>query len=180
MTDISPAWLKEQGFEAILLDLDNTLVPYRSFEEPAQGVTDWLQAIKSLGIQVVIVSNGSKRRVEYWTKRLEVPGFGPAGKPWSGFGKALKQLGLPASKVAVVGDQVFTDVLGGNLVGAFTILVRPLSDQELIYTKAVRWLERLVLAQALPERIKIPNAPSDPKILPKSSTMEDVYDQTQK
>ncbi len=131
--------------KAVLLDLDNTLVPYKTYGEPPEGVVEWLQTLKQAGFQVMLVSNGSRRRVRYWGEKLEVPGFGPAGKPWLGFRKALRRLALTPCEVAVVGDQLFTDVLGGNLIGAYTVLVPPLSKREMGYTRLVRRLERWVL-----------------------------------
>ncbi|WP_337868767.1 YqeG family HAD IIIA-type phosphatase [Meiothermus sp.] len=145
VTAITPQWLEERGLKAVLLDLDNTLVPYKTYGEAPEGLVEWLQTLKEAGIQVMLVSNGSRRRVRYWRAKLGVPGFGPAGKPWFGFRKALRRLALTHRQVAVVGDQLFTDVLGGNLVGAYTVLVPPLSKREMGYTRLVRKLERWVL-----------------------------------
>ncbi|MCX7602227.1 MAG: YqeG family HAD IIIA-type phosphatase [Meiothermus sp.] len=145
VTAITPQWLQERGLRALLLDLDNTLVPYRTYGEAPLGLLAWLQTLQDAGIQVMLVSNGSRRRVRYWCEKLGVPGFGPAGKPWFGFRKALRRLGLAPREVAVVGDQLFTDVLGGNLIGAYTVLVPPLSKREMGYTRLVRKLERWVL-----------------------------------
>lgn len=128
-----------------MLDLDNTLVPYKTYGEAPPGLLEWLEALKEAGIQVMLVSNGSRRRVHYWREKLGVPGFGPAGKPWFGFRKALRRLALAPREVAVVGDQLFTDVLGGNLIGAYTVLVPPISKREMGYTRWVRKLERWVL-----------------------------------
>ncbi len=145
VTDITPQWLLERGLKAVLLDLDNTLVPYKTYGEAPEGLVQWLQTLKEAGVQVMLVSNGSRGRVRYWREKLGVPGFGPAGKPWFGFRKALRRLTLTPREVAVVGDQLFTDVLGGNLIGAYTVLVPPLSKREMGYTRLVRRLERWVL-----------------------------------
>ncbi|WP_297853726.1 YqeG family HAD IIIA-type phosphatase [Meiothermus sp.] len=143
--EITPEWLQVRGLRALLLDLDNTLVPYKTYGEAPRDLLEWLQTLKDAGIQIMLVSNGSRGRVRYWCERLGVLGFGPAGKPWFGFRKALRQLALSPREVAVVGDQLFTDVLGGNLIGAYTILIPPLSKRELGYTRLVRKLERWVL-----------------------------------
>ena len=145
VTAITPESLRERRLKAILLDLDNTLVPYKTYGEAPQGLMEWLQTLKEAGIQIMLVSNGSRGRVRYWSEKLEIPGFGPAGKPWFGFRKALRRLALSPREVAVVGDQLFTDVLGGNLIGAYTVLVPPLSKREMGYTRLVRKLERWVL-----------------------------------
>lgn len=163
VTAITPEWLRERGLKAILLDLDNTLVPYKTYGEAPQGLLEWLQILKEAGIQVMLVSNGSRRRVHYWREKLEVPGFGPAGKPWFGFRKALRRLALSPREVAVVGDQLFTDVLGGNLIGAYTVLVPPLSKREMGYTRLVRKLERWVLQNPSLGLMAASNEEFDPK-----------------
>ncbi|AWR85944.1 YqeG family HAD IIIA-type phosphatase [Meiothermus taiwanensis] len=148
VTEVTPAWLQERGLRAVLLDLDNTLVPYRTYGEVPEALQAWLQTQKQAGIPVMLVSNATSRRVRYWCEKLGIPGFGLAGKPWFGFREALRRLGLRPEEVAVVGDQLFTDVLGGNLVGMYTVLVPPLAQQELGYTRLVRRLERWILRNA--------------------------------
>ncbi|RDI96649.1 YqeG family HAD IIIA-type phosphatase [Meiothermus sp. QL-1] len=151
VTEITPLWLRERGLRGVILDLDNTLVPYGFYGEPPAHLVGWLEELKAAGIPLVLVSNGSRARVGYWREKLGVLGLGPAGKPWCGFRSALRRMGLQACEVAVVGDQLFTDVLGGNLVGAYTVLVPPLSSRELGYTRLVRRLERFVLRVLLAE-----------------------------
>ncbi|MDX2006155.1 MAG: YqeG family HAD IIIA-type phosphatase [Meiothermus sp.] len=172
---IDPAWLLERGIRAVLLDLDNTLVPYRAYGECPPELRAWLDSLHAAGIQTMLVSNGSRRRVRYWRELLGIPGFGPAGKPWFGFNKALRRLRLNASEVAMVGDQLFTDVLGGNLVGALTILVQPISKKELGYTRLIRRLERLILGTG---NVGFMTGPSkqnehfDPEINPESRKID--------
>ncbi len=137
----------ERGLRAVLLDLDNTLVPYKTYGEPPVGMLEWLWTLKQAGIEAMLVSNATPSRVRYWCDKLGIWGFGPAGKPWFGFRAAIQQLELHPEEVAVVGDQIFTDVLGGNLVGAYTVLVSPLSPGEMMYTRLVRKLEALVLGR---------------------------------
>lgn len=172
---ITPAWLKERGLEALLLDLDNTLVPYRNYGDCSPELRQWLDDLHSAGIQTMLVSNGSRRRVRYWREQLGIPGFGPAGKPWFGFNRALRRLQLEPKRVAVVGDQLFTDVLGGNLVGAFTIMVQPISKKELGYTRLIRRLEQLVLGHSnvgLITNASSENEHFDPKLNSKGRTIE--------
>jgi len=171
VTKITPGWLRKRGLKAVLLDLDNTLVPYRTYGEVPEGLLEWLKTLKQAGIPVMLVSNATPRRVRYWCEKLGVPGFGPAGKPWFGFRKALRRLALPAHEVAVVGDQLFTDVLGGNLVGMYTVLVPPLAPQELGYTRLVRKLERWVLQNSKYGRTVETNEEFDPKDLHQNPTM---------
>lgn len=145
--ELTPQWLQERGLRGLLLDLDNTLVPYKASGDPSGQLTDWLQAMHDAGIVVFLVSNARRKRLRYWAGKLALPGIGLAGKPWFGFRRALRRLGLEAHEVAAVGDQLFTDVLGGNLIGAYTVLVPPLSSRELGYTKLVRKLERWILGR---------------------------------
>lgn len=147
VTELTPQWLAERGLRAVLLDLDNTLIPYNTYGEAPAVVLEWLGALREAGIEVRLVSNALSGRVRYWSEKLGVQGYGPAGKPWFGYAGAIRDLELLPGEVAVVGDQVFSDVLGGNLVGAYTVLVTPLSDKDLMYTRLVRKLEVLVLGR---------------------------------
>ncbi|AEV17171.1 HAD superfamily (Subfamily IIIA) phosphatase, TIGR01668 [Thermus sp. CCB_US3_UF1] len=136
---LTPAWLRARGLQGVILDLDNTLLPYGE-EDPPPPYRAWLEDLKA-EVPIYLLSNALPERFARVQGRLGLPGHAPALKPWLGFRKALRALGLPAREVAVVGDQVFTDVLGGNLVGAYTVLVPPLREKEFFYTRFIRMLE---------------------------------------
>ncbi len=136
---LTPAWLEARGLRGVILDLDNTLLPYGAKEIPLE-LRAWLEGLRAQA-PIYLLSNASPRRFAKIQTELGLPGHAPALKPWLGFRRALKALGLPPKEVAVVGDQVFTDILGGNLVGAYTVLVPPLGQEELLYTQLVRFLE---------------------------------------
>ncbi|WP_337845446.1 YqeG family HAD IIIA-type phosphatase [Thermus sp.] len=136
---LTPAWLRERGLKGVILDLDNTLLPYGEEEVPEAHLA-WLEELRR-AVPVYLLSNALPERFARIQNKLGLPGHAPALKPWAGFRKALKALGLPAREVAVVGDQVFTDILGGNLLGAYTVLVPPLREQEFFYTRFIRLLE---------------------------------------
>lgn len=143
--DITPEFLAVRGLRGLLLDLDNTLIPYGSYEERADVMT-WAAELRRGGIRLYLLSNATGRRARFWIDKLGFEGVGLAGKPNPrAFQRALRQLGLPAHQVGMVGDQVFTDVLGGNLAGMHTILVYPLADNALPHTRMTRKLERAVL-----------------------------------
>ncbi|MBB6098918.1 hypothetical protein HNR42_002353 [Deinobacterium chartae] len=145
VTDITPELLQRHRLRGLIVDLDNTLIPYGSFAE-ALEVQTWTGELLERGIKMYMVSNALPERVAFWTQRLNFPGVGLASKPLPrAFKKAVKRMGLQSRQVAMVGDQLFTDVLGGNLIGAFTIMVRPLSDNALPHTKFTRRMEQLVL-----------------------------------
>jgi HAD superfamily phosphatase (TIGR01668 family) len=121
------------------------LVPWND-RELFPDVLEWINKVKNYGLKVCIVSNNHSERGEDLAKALGVPAIWRAVKPRRGaFRKALEIMGLGASKVAVVGDQVFTDVLGGNRLGMHTILVRPIDRKEFVLTRMMRHLERVIL-----------------------------------
>ena len=143
--DITPEFLAARGLRGLLLDLDNTLIPYGSYEERAD-VMAWAADLRRAGIRLYLLSNATGKRARFWLDKLGFEGVGMAGKPNPrAFRQALRQLGLPPQQVGMVGDQVFTDVLGGNLAGMHTILVHPLADNALPHTRVTRKLERAVL-----------------------------------
>jgi len=151
----------------LLLDLDNTIVPWRSYEI-APEVAEWIRKA-CLGMKVCIVSNTrSFKRLERLASELKVSYVRRGAKPRRvGFREALSLLGVESCKAAVIGDQVFTDILGGNRLGAYTILVRPIHRREFIGTRVSRLAERIVLSllrrrgmiadQALSEGEQLPN-----------------------
>ena len=125
--------------------MDNTLVPWND-RTVYPRLANWLDGLKKEGFRICIVSNNSADRGGQLAQDLDIPAFWYAVKPRRrAFRKALKELNLPASAVAVLGDQIFTDVLGGNRMGLYTILVTPISDKEFIWTKLMRQFERLIL-----------------------------------
>ncbi|HHW98616.1 MAG TPA: YqeG family HAD IIIA-type phosphatase [Firmicutes bacterium] len=138
-------YLKEQGIKAICSDLDNTLVAWES-EQANPELLAWLKKARDAGFELYLISNAVPKRFEHFTHLLGVKGISKAGKPRKrAFLQALRELGRPAEQVALVGDQIFTDVLGGNRVGLFTILVVPLSKREFIGTRFMRRIERIVM-----------------------------------
>ncbi|MFC6591533.1 YqeG family HAD IIIA-type phosphatase [Deinococcus lacus] len=145
LEQITPEFMAARGLRGLLLDLDNTLVPYGSREDRAE-TTEWLAGIRSAGLKAGLLSNAAGGRAAFWQGRLGLEGTGMAGKPNPRtFERGAARLGLPPYQVGMVGDQVFTDVLGGNLAGMHTILVVPLADNALPHTRLARSLERSVL-----------------------------------
>ncbi|WP_374713003.1 YqeG family HAD IIIA-type phosphatase [Symbiobacterium terraclitae] len=138
--------LRRMGKRAIMLDLDNTLVRWND-PTPTPALLDWLAEARAHGLQPCIVSNNRGARVREFASRAGVPFIGRAGKPRvKGFAEAMQRLGVTPGETVVVGDQIFTDVLGGNRAGAYTILVVPIDRREFIGTRLVRIIERRVLS----------------------------------
>ncbi len=137
--------LKEKGIKGLITDLDNTLVSWND-NAVVPEVMGWVKKAKEEGFQVCIVSNNNSRRGEQLSRDFEVPAIWQAVKPRRrAFRRALKMMDLKPSQVAVIGDQVFTDILGGNRLGLYTILVKPINRREFVGTRCVRQVEKAVL-----------------------------------
>lgn len=146
VTDISVSDLLNRGIECLLIDLDNTLTEWNN-PQLTKDVAGWLQNLKDHGIKVCIVSNNSNGRVESFACNCQLSWVGKAGKPRrKGFLAGMKQMDSKPEQTAVVGDQIFTDIFGGNRAGLYTILVDPISTREFIGTRIIsRTLERFVI-----------------------------------
>lgn len=142
---LSLAYLADHGVRALLLDLDETLLPGGA-ADPTPQVVAWARSLSDGGVLLAIVSNGRPARVRRTAAKLGVPGRSLTGKPWPGaYRRALRDLDVPASEAAMVGDQLFTDVVGARAAGLRTILVPPLSNAGLPHTKLLRRLEAVLL-----------------------------------
>lgn len=144
---ITPEHLAARGISALIIDLDNTLVGWHQ-TQVTPAARAWLERMRQAGIGVCIVSNNNLARVgAFVAQGLDLPYVASAGKPGKGaFHKAMALLRSTVRNTAVVGDQIFTDVLGGQRMGLYTILVVPISRGEFFGTRLItRPLERLVL-----------------------------------
>lgn len=137
VTDITPQMIREMGASAIILDVDNTLATHGS-PVPLKGTVEWARAMQEAGLLVVIVSNNFKERVAPFADKYGLPFLCVALKPLPfAYWRAARFLGVPRSQAVAVGDQVFTDVMGANLAGVKSILLRP-SDPETSMSFRVR------------------------------------------
>lgn len=133
--------LKDDGIKCLLFDLDNTCVSYE-IKEPSEKLKKLFDKLSDKGFKVIIFSNATKKRIAPFKRYLEVDCQALARKPFSfNFKKVIKRFGFDISEVAIVGDQLFTDILGGNKVGIKTILVNPISKKDFIFTKLLRRIE---------------------------------------
>jgi HAD superfamily phosphatase (TIGR01668 family) len=143
--DLNPGRLHALGLEGLLLDIDCTLKDYHACDFRAE-VVDWVQGLQKAGIRLCLLSNGKPHRIGPLAELLGLPFIAKALKPLPfGCRAALRKLGLPPGRTAVVGDQIFADILAGRLSGLFTILVRPTTPEEPWFTRLKRPLERKVL-----------------------------------
>ncbi len=147
ITQISLVDLKSRSIAAVILDLDNTLVRWQQ-EDISEDVLGWIQQAKELGFALCILSNSfSGHRVKRMAERLNVPFVRRAKKPGrAGFQQAFRLLGCRAEEAVIIGDQLFTDILGGNRAGIHTILVNPIHSREFLYTRIIsRPPERMLI-----------------------------------
>lgn len=139
--------LWDNGIRGIITDLDNTLV---GAKEPlaTPELVVWLEVVKQKGFKVTIVSNNAELRVRNFADPLQLPFIHRAKKPANAaFIRALQWMGLSADETVVIGDQMLTDVLGGNRMGLHTILVLPIALlDEGFFTKINRRIEKVILA----------------------------------
>lgn len=145
ITDITPEMLKETGVTALLLDVDNTLSTHHG-TVLVDGLEEWLSEVKENGIKLIVVSNSKRFRIEPFAARIDLPFVSLACKPLPfGYSKALKTLSVKRGTSAIVGDQIFTDVLGANLFGIKSVLVRPVRLEDGWSFKVRRYFEKKIL-----------------------------------
>lgn len=143
--DIDPKELQEKGIKGIITDLDNTLVEWDR-PQATPRVIKWFEEIKNHQIKVTIVSNNNETRVKAFSDPLNISFIYRAKKPLAhAFHKAAKQMNVKKEETVVIGDQLLTDVLGGNRGGFHTILVVPVAQTDGIATKFNRMVERRLL-----------------------------------
>lgn len=146
VTEVDLVKLKQRGIRNLLIDLDNTLVPWRRLEVKPE-IRDWVTKAIEQGMKLCIVSNTrNSRRLHDLASQLGIPYVRRGLKPRRiGFLVALDLLNGSRNDTAVIGDQIFTDILGGNRLNLYTILVVPLHQREFFGTKISRFFERRIL-----------------------------------
>jgi len=148
---VRPEWLKDQGKKAVILDLDNTILP-RDKEYIADELLAWVHELKDAGIKVCLVSNSWFRRVNTVGKQLDVPFVDKAVKPLPpAFILGLWKCRTRRKETVVVGDQLFTDVLGATLMGMMSVMVLPLAAHDLKHTLMLRHVEKLIIRDRKPQ-----------------------------
>ena len=127
VTALDPKALRAKGITLVLADLDNTLAPYKVLE-PDPEVAAWKEALEQEGIQLFILSNSRKPgRAQKYAEALGVPFQGHSGKPKkAGYLRAMERMGRGPRETVMVGDQIFTDILGANNAGVVPLLVEPI------------------------------------------------------
>ncbi|MCI8760012.1 MAG: YqeG family HAD IIIA-type phosphatase [Clostridia bacterium] len=151
---ITIEYLQKNKIKALILDVDNTLIDYH--RNLSQNVVKWTEQLKKNGIKLYILSNTNhKEKVEEVSKTLQIPYRNLAKKPFkAGFLKVQKELEEEPKNIAVVGDQIFTDILGGNRCQMFTILVEPITKKDFWYTAWKRPIENKIKNRYKRSKIK--------------------------
>ncbi|MDP9018907.1 MAG: YqeG family HAD IIIA-type phosphatase [Candidatus Eremiobacteraeota bacterium] len=145
LCDVSLQALSDHGICGLILDLDNTMVAYRQSEVVKDHLA-WVEDAHERGFKMVMLSNNFTDRVTTVADQLGIECIPNALKPLpSGFLRAKRLLGLKRREIAVVGDQLFTDVLGAKLCGFYTILTEPIEPHDFAITRVFRFFERLML-----------------------------------
>ncbi|HEY9061246.1 MAG TPA: YqeG family HAD IIIA-type phosphatase [Pseudobacteroides sp.] len=145
--DIDLEDLKKRGIKGIALDIDNTLVAMFT-KNASVEIKKWIQEVKDKGFFPCIVSNASRERVSVFISGLDIPAIHRAYKPSPrSFMRAATLLGIESNKIAAVGDQIFTDIYGGNRINMYTILVKPIDKREILFVRLKRHVERFVLSR---------------------------------
>ncbi len=142
--EITPELLSENKIKALILDVDNTLIDIN--RNLSDSIIDWAMNLRGHGFKLYILSNTNhKEKVEEVANKLGVPYENFAKKPFkSGFLRVQKKLNENPENIAVVGDQIFTDIIGGNRCKMYTILVDPLKEKDFWYTAWKRPLENSI------------------------------------
>ena len=145
--DITPDFLRGMGVRAVLLDVDNTIAGYAS-HEPLPGAVEWARGLEKAGLRVVIVSNNYKKRVGPFAERFGLPFISFAIKPLPfGYWKARRMLRLPCRDCVIIGDQIFTDIVGANLCGMRSVLLEPIELETGFTFRLRRYFERALRAK---------------------------------
>ena len=136
--------LKENNIKLLICDIDNTLVPHDQVDMD-DDVIKFLDQVYRAGIETVLISNNTKERVEIFTQNHSVPTYAFARKPLKKTYKAMMtNYDYSPKEIAAFGDQLLTDILGGNRMGFYTILTKQLAPRDLSFTKINRLFEKLI------------------------------------
>ena len=147
ITDIDLNFLKDNNIETLLLDVDNTLSTHHG-TVLVDGLTDWIKIMQENGITLIVVSNSKHFRIEPFANKIGLPFVSLAFKPLpNGYRKAVKMVKANKKTTAIIGDQIFTDVLGANLYGIRSLLVRPVKLEDGWSFKVRRYFEKKILKE---------------------------------
>ena len=141
ITDLSPEFIKSHGVTSLLMDIDDTLTYHKDPHVP-EKILEFINLMKINNIKIILISNNSKDRAYKFAKKLNLPYISRAFKPAPfGINLALKKLNISKNEAIIIGDQIFTDILGANLLGIKSILVDPFEKNQTAFLKLKRFFE---------------------------------------
>ncbi|WP_017659843.1 YqeG family HAD IIIA-type phosphatase [Baaleninema simplex] len=155
--DLTPELLEKHDLKGLVLDVDETLVPIGR-PRASQALHDRIAELREVSQLWLVSNNASETRIGGIAKSLELPYIHFAAKPFRRkLWRAVSAMDLPVAQVGMVGDRLFTDVLAGNRMGLFTILVEPMVDAgEAVRRSPVRsfevWISQILGASLTPDR----------------------------
>lgn len=145
ITDISVDILKKYNITALILDVDNTLSTHHG-QVLTEGLENWLKKMRENDIKLTVLSNSTKKRLDPFAKKIGLDYISLGLKPLPfGYLRALKALGTKRKNTAIVGDQIFTDTLGGNFLGLNTVLLTPIKPETSLRFRFKRRIEKFLI-----------------------------------
>ncbi len=154
VTELTPAFLTGKGIRLLMLDFDNTIVPYTT-NTPTEAMSQWLREMQASPVQLCVVSNSHKDRVKTFCREYGIDCITHAKKPsGKGIRQCLARYGIPPAECALAGDQIYTDTLGANCAGVQSILVRAIHNHN-IWLKLRHVAEMPFILAAGKRRIKL-------------------------
>ncbi|MCL1987091.1 MAG: YqeG family HAD IIIA-type phosphatase [Firmicutes bacterium] len=141
--------LRQNGVKGLIFDIDNTLARHEDIIPP-EKILNLIYNLQKTGFKIGILSNNSKKRIENFNKALQLPAFSGALKPFTvNLKKLMHQMNLKPTETAIIGDQMFADVWCGNRANITTVLVKPITEQEIFIVRLKRGLERRMIKKYL-------------------------------
>lgn len=143
--ELTPEYCLSHGIRALIVDVDNTLIPYEE-TEPRPGVREWLAKMTEAGIAIAFVTNNHKKRLDTFNASLGFPAYHDSLKPAGRNMKAaMRRMGSTAENTANIGDQILTDIWAGKRLGLRSFLVPPIKDKRDLFTRCKRRIERRIM-----------------------------------
>jgi HAD superfamily phosphatase (TIGR01668 family) len=151
LADVPVEEFASRGIKGALLDIDNTLVAYGIYDRIPPQNLEWLRRAEAVGVKCLLYSNATQRKIELLTRLSGLPAVPKVYKPaWKLMGKALSMIDCSKEEAILIGDQICTDILGGNWGGVTTVLVEPLTPRDWPGTILLRMIEWFVLPDRRP------------------------------
>ena len=144
--ELTEEFYQQNNIKGVIFDIDNTLVTHTT-EKPTEELLNYFKKLENIGIKIAIVSNNKKERVETFSKDTGYTHYWRAYKPFKKYLlKVQEEFNLPAENIALVGDQIFTDIYGANRMGFYSVIVTQLGANETGFVAFKRIFEKLVMA----------------------------------